>query len=340
MKLLGAIGMVAALLSALQAGGCGGAEQGRWQLAESSKALVDERLAGQIFRALDAAENAGTDPPLSRFDVRAATVVEKAGQEHVIVSSNTEYVVPEVIHGETSLLNHVASRLGAEATRQVRFIAFFTDGTCGGSLSCGDCRDYQIAKTDYRNLLVVCGEGSDHTVHVRKFADAVVPEEDFPEVAAEDLPLSPLELERLVHAAQKAREHGITLFTSGEHHAGAAGLSFAGNLYRAAGADDAAFHYRYPIGGLLQQAASEGDYFIRAIVVAGEVGQWPRVSYRDRQYGYESSSFNRRTDREPIQLILTDGAGGYRLTTFEEALPHAFSTDAFMPDAVDAFLAR
>ena len=92
---------------------------------------------------------------------------------------------------------------------------------------------------------------------------------------AEDLPLSPLELERLVHAAQKAREHGITLFTSGEHHAGAAGLSFAGNLYRAAGADDAAFHYRYPIGGLLQQAASEGDYFIRAIVVAGEVGQWP-----------------------------------------------------------------
>jgi hypothetical protein len=37
-------------------------------------------------------------------------------------------------------------------------------------------------------------------------------------------------------------------------------------------------------------------------------------------------------------LILTDGEGNYRMTTFEEALPHAFSTSAFMPEAVGKFL--
>jgi len=36
---------------------------------------------------------------------------------------------------------------------------------------------------------------------------------------------------------------------------------------------------------------------------------------------------------------LTDGEGRFRLTTFEEALPHAFSTSAFMPGRVDEFLA-
>jgi hypothetical protein len=41
---------------------------------------------------------------------------------------------------------------------------------------------------------------------------------------------------------------------------------------------------------------------------------------------------------EPIRLILTDGEGNFRMTTFEEALPDAFSTSAFMPGAVDAFL--
>lgn len=121
-------------------------------------------------------------------------------------------------------------------------------------------------------------------------------------------------------------------------HTGAAGLSFAGKTYRAAGADDAAFHFRYPIGGLLQQAATERDYFLRAIVVAGETGKWPRVSYRDRQYGYESSSFNRLRGKPAILLILTDGRGKFRMTTFEEALPHAFSAGAFMPQAVDDFL--
>ena len=310
-----------------------------WKLSEGSQSLVaDQALASQIYRALDAAAEAGTDPSISQYPVRAATVVEHQGKEHVIVGGNTEYQVPEAIHGETSLLNHVTSLLGPDASRRVGFIAFYTDGRCGESLSCGDCRDYQIATTDWENLLVVCGQGSDHTVKVRRFSDAIVAEEDFPEVAANDLSLSESELDRLVEAAQEARRSGVRLFTSTERHMGAAALSFKGKVYRAAGVDDAAFHYRYPIGGLLQQAASESDYFLRAIVVAGEPGRWPRVSYRERQYGNEFSRFNLRKNLEPIQLILTDGSGAYRRITFEEALPHAFSTDAFMPGRVEEFL--
>jgi hypothetical protein len=37
-------------------------------------------------------------------------------------------------------------------------------------------------------------------------------------------------------------------------------------------------------------------------------------------------------------LILTDGQGKYKVSTFESALPYAFSTAAFMPDALSAFL--
>ncbi len=310
-----------------------------WRLEEESRSLVsDQALADQIFRALDAAAGAGTDPSISKYPVRAATVVEHGGQEHVIVGGNTEYQVPEAIHGETSLLNHVTSLLGRDATRRVRFIAFYTDGQCSQSLSCGDCRDYQIAATDWENLLVVCGQGSDQTVNVRRFSDAVVPEDDFPEVAAAEISLSESELGRLVEAAEEARRGGVRLFTSAERHRGAAALSYKGNVYRAAGVDDAAFHYRYPMGGVLQQAASESDYFLRAIVVVGEPGSWPKVSYRERQYGNEFSRFNRRQNLDPIQLILTDGQGLYRMTTFEEALPYAFSTDNFMPGRVEEFL--
>ena len=131
---------------------------------------------------------------------------------------------------------------------------------------------------------------------------------------------------------------GVDLFTSSEQHAGAAALSSSGAVYRAAGVDDAAFHYRYPIGGLLQQAATAQDYFLEAIVVAGEKGSWPKGSYRDRQYGYEFSSFNVKKGRDPIRLILTDGNGRFRLTTFEDSLPHAFSADSFMPERVEEFL--
>ena len=46
----------------------------------------------------------------------------------------------------------------------------------------------------------------------------------------------------------------------------AAALTSTGRIYRAAGADDAAFHYRFPVGGVLQQAATERDYFVRAVL--------------------------------------------------------------------------
>lgn len=310
----------------------------KWSLSKDSQLLVaDEKLQQQIFKALDAAENSGTDPHLSHFQVRVATVIEKGGEEHVVLGGNSEYDVPEGIHGETSVLNHVISDFGADATRHsVRFLAFYAD-RCGGGGSCGDCRDYQLTTTDYEHLLVVCGQSSDHTVHVTRFSDQLVCERNFPEVTADKIPLSSSELAQLVKSAEEARKGGVTLFTT-NRHMGAAGLSHSGKIYRAAGADDAAFHYRYPISGLLQQAATERDYFLRAILVSGEGGQWPLVPYRDRQYGYEASSFNRKRGKPPIQLILSNGRGQYRMTTFEAALPHAFSTEDFMPAALDKFL--
>ena len=88
-----------------------------------------------------------------------------------------------------------------------------------------------------------------------------------------------------------------------------AAVTTSGKVYRAAGADDAAFHYRYPVGAVLQQAASYRDYFVQAVVVAGQPGRIPRLSYRDRQYGYEFSSFNRKRGLPPIRLILVEEAG-------------------------------
>ena len=309
-----------------------------WQLTAGSRAIVtDSKLAAQIFRALDAAKNAGTGPTISKFPVRAATVFDWQGEERVVVGGNTEYEVPEAIHGESSLLNHVTALYGSDATRHaVRFVAFYSQ-KCGSSLSCGDCRDYQMAVTDYEHLLVACGQEVDHMVSVRRFMDAVVCEKDFPVAAAKEIPLPPAELDKLVKSAEEARLGGVTLFTSARH-TGAAGISFSGKIYRAAGADDAAFHYRYPIGGLLQQAATERDYFIRAIVVVGEAGAWPVVNYRDRQYGFEASSFNQRAGKDSIELILSDGRGNFRLTTFEKALPYPFSIAQFMPEAIDRFL--
>lgn len=309
-----------------------------WRLTPESEALVpDAPLRARIFRALSAAENAGTDPSISHFQVRAATVIEKDGQEHVVLGGNTEYAVPEGIHGETSLLNHVTALYGAEATRHaLRFVAFFSQH-CGSGASCGDCRDYQKAQTDYAHLLIVCGQASDHTVRVTRFADQLVDEDKFPSASPSSLPISPGELAKLLSAAEDARLGGVTLFTTSRHTA-AAGLSYSGKIYRAAGADDAAFHYRYPIGGVLQQAATERDYFLRAILVVGEKGKWPAVNYRDRQYGFESSSFDLETGKPPIALILSDGLGNYRATTFEVALPHAFSTADFLPEAVREFL--
>jgi hypothetical protein len=309
----------------------------KWKFTRESEALVtDAKLRGEILDALAAAEKAGTDPRITHFNVRVATAFEKDGKERVVVGGNTEYEIPEGIHGETSVLNHVTALYGPDTTRRnVRFLAFFAN-QCGAS-SCGDCRDYQLATTDYEHLLFVCGQSSDRTVKVTRFADQIVCERDFPEVDAAKIPLAPDELRRLVQSAEEARRGGVTLFTKGRH-TGAAALSFAGKTYRAAGADDAAFHYRYPIGGLLQQAMTERDYFLRAIVVSGESGEWPVVNYRDRQYGYEASSFNHAIGKAPIVLILTDGRGQFRMTTFESALPNAFSTADFMPEALTKFL--
>lgn len=309
-----------------------------WQLIPQSEALVPDRaLRSQIFRALTAAENAGTDPSISHFKVRAATIIAKDGQEHVVLGGNTEYSVPEAIHGETSLINHVTALYGADTTWHfLRFVAFYSE-RCGTSGSCGDCRDYQKAATDYANLLIVCGQSSDHTVHVTRFRDQLVDEDQFPPASSNSLAISTAELTRLLAAAQEANLGGVTLFTASNQTAAAA-LSYSGKIYRAAGADDAAFHYRYPIGGVLQQAATERDYFLRAILVVGEKGHWPVINYRDRQYGYESSSFNRESGKAPIALIISDGLGNYRATTFESALPNAFSTANFMPQAVKDFL--
>jgi hypothetical protein len=38
-------------------------------------------------------------------------------------------------------------------------------------------------------------------------------------------------------------------------------------------------------------------------------------------------------------LILSNGRGQFRMTTFESALPSAFSTADFMPEALKTFLA-
>lgn len=309
-----------------------------WHLTPQSEALVpDSTLRAQIFRALSAAEKAGTDASISHYQVRAATIITEGGQDRVVLGGNTEYQVPEAIHGESSLINHVTALYGPEATRHaLRFVAFFSQH-CGLSGSCGDCRDYQKAQTDYAHLLIVCGQASDHSVRVTHFRDQLVDEDKFPAASPDSLSITPSELTRLVDAAEEARLGGVTLFTAGGQTAAAA-LSYSGKIYRAAGADDAAFHFRYPIGGALQAAATERNYFLRAILVVGEKGHWPVVNYRDRQYGFESSSFNRQTGKPPIALILTDGIGNYRATTFEAALPNAFSTANFMPEAVKEFL--
>lgn len=348
--LIAAAGLVALATSAVMASGCRRGpepvEPAVWKLTQTSEALVaDAALRRQIFKALDAAASAGTDPSISKFHVRAATVVERDGVERVIVGGNSEYAYyPEAIHGETSLMNHVISTVGPDAARRgVRFVAFYSE-QCGGGGSCGDCRDYLMTTTAWPDLLMVCGQSTDRTVHVDRFAKWVVPEDRFPVVTAEQTGLEAAQLDALVTAALEARAGGVALFTADTEHLGVAALTTTGRIYRAAGADDAAFHYRYPVGAALQQAATYRDYLVRAIVVAAAPGRLPRLSYRDRQYGNEFSSFNRKRGLEPIRLILVEQTAElshrYRLSSFEEALPGAFGAADFMPEAVERFLAR
>ena len=48
----------------------------RWTLTKESEAVVpDAELRDQIFKAMDAAEKGRTDPPISHFQVRVATVI-------------------------------------------------------------------------------------------------------------------------------------------------------------------------------------------------------------------------------------------------------------------------
>jgi cytidine deaminase len=312
-----------------------------WRLSEQSPVRsVDEALLGRISRALDAAAQAGTDPSISKHHVRAATVVEHEGQEQVVVGGNTEYGVPEAVHGEVSLMNHVTARFGADLARaQVQFIAFYAQ-SCGDSRGCGDCRDYMRAATRYASLLWVCGQQKDHTIHVRRFADGLLEEEKFPDASPDQIDLPKGDLDALLVAARTARTGGVTLFNPSELHTAAAVLTWSGRIYRAAGADDAAFHYRYPIGGALQQAATEKDYLPRAVAVVGVEGAWPRVSYRDRQYGFEASSFATSQGKPPTLLVLADGPGRLKATTFEAALPHPFSVARFNPGAIERFLKR
>jgi len=347
---LGRFSAVPAVLGAcLTAAACArpaGEAPEAWTLTPAAEELVaDPALRRSMRRAVDAARGAGTDPSRSGFHVRAATVIRNAGVERVVLGGNSEYArAPEAIHGETSLMNHVIASVGPEeARRAVGFIAFHAD-RCGGGGSCGDCRDYLMTTTRWQDLLMVCGQASDRTLHVDRFAQWIVPEESFPELVGSAAGLAPDELERLAQAALEARAGGVRLFTAPEEHLGVAALSTTGKLYRAAGADDAAFHYRYPLGAALQQAATYRDYFVAAVAVAGLDGRLPRLSYRDRQYGYEFSSFNRKRGLPPIRLILVESpaeaqaARRYRATTFEQALPGAFSAADFMPEAVDRFL--
>ena len=339
------------LLAAYTPVGCSSSEPAastgsRWTLSEAATAIIDdEALEARIALALDAAAQAGTDPSISNYQVRAATLIGEAGDGRAVVGGNSEYFgYPEAIHGETSLMNHVINLVGPEeAKRQVDFLAFYTDGQCGGGGSCGDCRDYLMTTTRWRELLIVCGQSSDHTIHVKRFAPTIVPEAEFPVVSADETGLTPAELDAVTSAAIEATAGGVSLFTTAEEHLGVAALTTTGAIYRAAGADDAAFHYRYPVGAALQQTATYRDYFVKAIAVAAAGGATPRISYRDRQYGYESSSFNAKRGHPPIVLITIEGRGSdvrYRRTTFEEALPGAFSAASFMPEAVDRFLAE
>jgi cytidine deaminase len=311
-----------------------------WTLAPDSAVKTgDAALLARISRALDAAEHAGTDPSISKFQVRTATVVTSAGEEHVVVGGNTEYAWPEAVHGEVSVVNHVIARFGPDAARTVPFIAFYSQ-SCGDSRGCGDCRDYLRAATKYAEMMFVCGRASDHTMHIRRFSDGLLDEAQFPDATPESLDLPRADLDRLLEAATAAKRGGVTLFTAPEGQLGAAALTSTGRIYRAAGADDAAFHYRYPVGGVLQQTATERDYFVRAVVVAGGGDQWPHVTYRDRQYGFETSTFATSRGLPPTLLILANGQGRLKATTFEAALPHPFSVARFDPEAVERFLTR
>ena len=280
---------------------------------------VSPQKIKQIQQALEAASTAGTNPCLSSYHVRTATIIEHNGEEHLFTAGNTEYLHPEAIHSEVALVSQVIAKFGKEVAREkIRFIAFY--GNPEGSLSpCGDCRDYLIANTNVDRLLEAVGEGQN--IIVRKFKDCLVDETTFAACHTEELPVTRTQLKRMLEAAMEAKENTPSVFTPLNRQSAAAAISETGAIYRAAGVEDGAFHYRTAIGSVLQQAVTENDHAIKAILVVGKKGVWPSVSYRERQYGYEFSGLSPET---PLYLILTDRQGNYRCTTFDAALPNGF----------------
>src|SRR5438477_1568017 len=127
MRLGGGIFLVAAMLVLAGWWTLRAETSSKWKLNKESEALVtDAKLRDEIFDALNAAEKSGTDPRLTHFNVKAATAFHQGSKERVVVGGNVEYEVPEGIHGETSMLNHVTALYGPEATRKdVRFVAFY-----------------------------------------------------------------------------------------------------------------------------------------------------------------------------------------------------------------------
>ena len=84
--------MVLALLSGVLVG-CGSREARsapKWTLTQESEAVVpDAELRAEIFKALDAAAKVHTDPFISHFQVRAATVFKVNGKEEVVLGGNS-----------------------------------------------------------------------------------------------------------------------------------------------------------------------------------------------------------------------------------------------------------
>jgi len=283
------------------------------------------------------------DPQISGFRVRAATILNDGFWEEAVIGGNTEYGDPRAIHGETSLVNHALNAYGHEKVRELlRVIALYS--SFGPVTPCGDCRDYLLASTDPQKLVIVTAGEKDPNVQIHPFTDFLAPEEGF------DVAISPREAVARINdedfyttwfrALSTRHMGGVNLFSPATTRAVVLARERPPSqpkYYEAASCDDGAFHLRFPVGGALQAAATDGAYFVDFIAVARSDGEMPRITYRDRQYANEADGFNKIAGRQPLKLIL-DGRDVVRMTTLDKALPHSFSTFDFAPEKVEAFL--
>lgn len=172
------------------------------------------------------------------------------------------------------------------------------------------------------------------------YSDGLIDETEFPDATLEQVGLPAADFDRLIDAARTAREGGITLFTGPDRHTGAAALTWSGRIYRAAGADDAAFHYRFPVGGVLSRPRPNATIWSGPSPSSG-----PRAPGRTWRIATGSTVSSSAASR-PC-------AGGRRrscccrmvvervkATTFDLALPKPFSVARFNPDALERFLDR